>query len=294
MNFFRWRKESPSLRVRLAGLRALSWPLRFYFRYSADRKIAAYRNRVVHHSYGGRDLAISLEDPVAEAWYDHDWPITPELACLAKSRLIPGAHVFDLGAHQGVVALMLVQMVGPDGRVLAVEAERHNFEVATRNRDLNDADNLEIVHAAAGAVGGSLYFRGGLNGAVAANGGRLGLEQVPAVSVDGLATRHGAPDVVFLDVEGYEHEVLRGAARTVAAGGTDFFVEVHVGHGLESLHSSAAAVIEHFDPDRFRLFISPALSEHDSYRFAPLNEHLDLLGNRFFLLALALSGRRLD
>jgi hypothetical protein len=69
-----------SIRSRLVQNRALAWPSRFYIRYVIKRKVARYRNRIVHHSYGGYDLAISLEDPVADEWYDHDWPLPSELA----------------------------------------------------------------------------------------------------------------------------------------------------------------------------------------------------------------------
>jgi FkbM family methyltransferase len=279
------RRRVPSLKVRLANVGALAWASRFYFRHMADRKIARYRNRVVDHSYGGHRFAISLEDPVAEEWYDHDWPIMPELERLRESRLRGGARVFDLGAHQGVVALMLCRLVGPAGRVVAVEAERHNYEVAVRNRDLNDAPNLEIVHAAAGAVDGSAYFRGGFNGNVARRG-RVGLARVPAVSIDGLAKAYGVPDVVFIDVEGYEQEVLRGGARTLAGARTDFFVEVHVGQGLESLGGTARSVLAHFGANRFRRLVSPAGNEREDYRFLELDDH-PVPAERFFLVALA-------
>jgi FkbM family methyltransferase len=279
-------RSVPSIRFRLANARSLAWPSRLYFRRTADRGIASYRKRVARHSYGGYPLAISLEDPVAEGWYDHDWPLMPELACLGQSRLGTGARVFDLGAHQGVVALMLSRLVGSAGHVVALEAERHNFDVALRNRELNDASNLEIVHAAAGATDGSLYFRGGFNGNVTKRG-RVGLARVPAVSVDGLARSYGQPDVVFIDVEGYEQEVLRGAAGTLAGDATDFFVEVHVGWGLESLGGSARSVLACFPPDRFRRLVSRAGGELDQYRFCDLDDFPDVYDERFFLIALA-------
>ena len=223
---------------------------------------------------------------MAEEWYDHDWPMTPELERLRESRLGAGARVFDLGAHQGVVALILSRVVGAAGQVVAVEAERHNFEVAVRNRDLNRAPNTELLHAAAGASDGSLYFRGGFNGNVARRG-RVGLARVPAVSVDGLARRYGAPDVVFIDVEGYELEVLRGAARTIAGGRTDFFVEVHAGVGLESLGGSPRSVLAQLDRKRFQLLVTPAGGEREQYAFHALDEQSAPPAGRFFLIALA-------
>jgi FkbM family methyltransferase len=238
----------------------------------------------VKHNYGGVDLTVSIEDPVGEEWYDHDWPVPPEVAALAGSRLKPGARVFDLGAHQAVVALMLSRLVGEKGEVFALEAERHNFEVADRNRALNAAGNLTVLHAAAAAEPGELSFTGGLNGNVLEGGGGV---RVTACSVDSLAERYGAPDVVFIDVEGFEHEVLRGAERTLSAGRTDFFVEVHVGYGLESLGGSAQAVLQHFGPDRYTRLVSPARSELEHYELEPIEDRPGILSERFFLVSLA-------
>jgi FkbM family methyltransferase len=278
----RWQ----SIRARIVRARAVAWPSRFLIRYLVGRRVSHYPNRVVRHTYGGYDFSISLEDPVAQAWYDHDWPLMPELESLRTSRLVAGARVFEIGAHQGVVALMLSRLVEPAGEVVAVEAEQHNFEVAVRNRDRNEAGNLQLTHAAGGANDGWLQFRDRLNGTVV-KGGRVGLTRVRALTVDSLAARHGAPDVVFIDVEGYEHEVLRGAQQTLAAGKSDFFVEVHVGYGLEDLGGSVQMVLDHFDPTRFQLLVSPSCSELEHYDLHPISERPDMFTDRFYLVALA-------
>ncbi|HEY5491738.1 MAG TPA: FkbM family methyltransferase [Gemmatimonadaceae bacterium] len=65
-----------------------------------------------------------------------------------RGRLGPGARVFDLGAHQGVVALMLAGIVGPEGQVIAVEAVPHNARIATQNATANACRQLVVLHAA--------------------------------------------------------------------------------------------------------------------------------------------------
>ena len=242
-------------------------------------RIARFSRRAVTHSYGATRLTIELADSLAEGWYDHDWPALPELERLRDHGLVPGARVFDLGAHQGVVALMLADAVGPTGHVLAVEAEPHNARVAERNRALNDATNLEVLHAAGAAAPGSLLFAESLNGQVANQGRRWGTVEVPAVTVDGLADRYGRPDVVLVDVEGFEGEVLAGAARTIAAGTTTFLVEVHVGHGLDRPPEDIVAVFG----SSYGLAVAPARGEAD--RFAAYEQGSETLSDRFFLIA---------
>lgn len=185
---------------------------------------AAYEPRVVEHSYGGHRLKVMLTDPMAEGWYDQDWPLPAELSFLRERGVLgEGATVFELGAHHGIVALMLSRIVGASGRVVAVEAEEPNARTARQNLELNGAGNVTLLHAAAAETCEPVSFAEGLNGRVDPNG----RERVRGVTIDSLAEQHGPPDVVYLDVEGYEERALRGASRTIGAGRTAFFVEVH-------------------------------------------------------------------
>src|SRR5438477_1442861 len=95
-----------------------------------------FSERIAKHTYSGFPLSVWLCDPLAQGWYDHDWPEMPEIALLRSGRLKQGARVFDLGAHQCVVAMMMARIVGETGEVIALEANRHNAEVAERNRAL--------------------------------------------------------------------------------------------------------------------------------------------------------------
>lgn len=201
-------------------------------------KAARYTRRVVNHWYGNHRFFIQLADPVADGWYDHDWPDLPEIGFLRTSRLKRGAVVFDLGAHQAVVALMLAADVGSEGKVVAVEAEPHNVDVAQENLRLNQVSNIDVLHAAVGDVTGFVQFAEGLNGYVDARSSRVGRISVPAVTIDQLAARYGDPDVIFLDVEGYEARALSGAEETLSRARPDVFIEVHIGCGLEAAHGS--------------------------------------------------------
>lgn len=200
-------------------------------------------------SYCGFELRISLEDRVAEEWYDRDWPRSPELDKLSPR---PGELVFDLGAHQALVALVAGRIVGNHGRVIAVEAEPHNVRVARTNVALNAAENIEVVHAAVTVEPGYIRFAEGLNGRLMERG-RVGTVDVPAVTIDGLAAEYGHPDVVLVDVEGAEVLALEGAAKTIRRGAR-FVVEVHLACGLEDLGGRLEDLTRLLDGYRFETF----------------------------------------
>lgn len=250
----------------------------------AQRRLAGYSRRIVHHSYGGFPLDVVISDPVAADWYDHDVDLPPELELLRRGGLQPGARVFDLGAHQGVVALMLARLVGSAGQVIAVEAVAHNAQCASENRQLNQADNLVVLHAAAADQPGTLEFEDGGGSHVATGQGEWTSTSVEAVTVDGLTERFGPPDVLYLDVEGYEQHVLNGARGTLESRRPDCFVEVHVAAGLETFGGSISGVLAHFPADRYELFVRGA-NPNDEFR--PATADIASRQNRFFLVALA-------
>jgi FkbM family methyltransferase len=241
---------------------------------------ASYRRRRVRHTYGGYRLELELVDPMGAGWYNHDWPELPEFALLKQHGLRSGARVFDIGAHQCVVALMLAKTVGPNGFVLAVEANWENSEAGERNRQINGIANCQILHAAGAAQSGTLVFNRGTNGQVDDGTGEWGQIEVNSYSVDDLAKRFGAPDVLFIDVEGFECELLRGAQKTLA-GRPDCFVEVHVKAGLEKFGGSASEVLSLFPPG-YQFFAAPP-----DCPFAPLKQDSAVLRDRFFLVAIA-------
>lgn len=246
----------------------------------ASYTLSHYKRRRVRHNYGGYTFEVELIDPMGAGWYDHDWPELNEIALLRQHGLRPGARVFDIGAHQGVVAMMLANIVGPEGFVVAVEANPDNYQAAEQNRQLNGIENCQVVHGAGAAESGKLIFNRGANGQVDDGSGEWGKVEVQAYSVDDLAARFGTPDVLFIDVEGFECELLRGAQKTLATR-PDCFVEVHVNAGLEKFGGSVEQVLGLFPTGFTFLAASP------DQGFVPLDRTSGMLLDRFFLVAIA-------
>lgn len=190
--------------------------------------------------------------------------------------------MFDLGAHQGVVAAMLAREVGSSGELVAVEPNLHNVEAIYKNRELNDLRQMHVVRAAVSKSSGKVCFSADLNGGIDDGTGRAGRIEVDAVTIDELAARFGFPDVVFLDVEGAECLALAGATQVLAKS-ADWFIEVHVNHGLQSLGGSIDQILSCFPPDRFRV-----LARSDGHPdFLPFAENPGVALDRFFLIALS-------
>jgi FkbM family methyltransferase len=260
-------------------------PDRIYSRLGIARDrlaLVRFRSYVARHRYGGHELSVHIDDEMARGWYDHDWPMMAEIALLAeRGRLREGARVFDIGAHQGVVAMILGRLVGEAGRVVAVEATPHNAEVARKNIAENALAQVTVVHAAGADAPGVLQFSPRMNGHVAAT--HEASVDVRALTVDELTAEHGVPLVLFIDVEGYELHVLRGADRTLEEHRPDLFVEVHMGEGLERFGSAddVLALI----PDDYEVLVSKT----DAGPYVPLAEGREILTGHSRLVALARS-----
>jgi FkbM family methyltransferase len=241
---------------------------------------AAYP-RTVRHRYNGVELTLSLPDAHAASWYDADWPRMPELEFLRERRMKPGSTVFDIGAHHGIYALLFADAVGTGGKVLAVEANAGNVRAAQKNRELNGALQIEVVHAAGSDAPGTLRFGRGSNGQVDPRGVFDDSVEVRATSVDELALQHGGPDVLFIDVEGFECKVLEGARQTLADGSPDVFIEVHRNCGLEDFGGSVAALLALL-PSRYSLYCCSE-RERDVRPFKRRGD--PIADDRFFLIA---------
>ena len=243
------------------------------------KKFAPY---TTSQTFSGVSLDIRIADQTGESWYRLGWTELFELTLLKTGKLAPGAVVFDCGAHHGVIALLLADVVGVEGKVIAVEADDFAAEVARENVALNQPNCVEVQHAAVSDTPGVLTFHQS-KGSVSSDGEFSPFESVRAVTIDELAQQYGYPDVLFIDVEGFEVKALAGATECLKRF-PDCMVEVHSGAGLETYGHEVAEVLSFFPADRYRLFIAP-----EEQPFVPFSQDSPILSQRFFLVALSIA-----
>ncbi len=78
-----------------------------------------FRACQVRRSRAGCQFDLWILDPTAKGWYDCDAPeIPPEMSFLAQHRLRSGATVFDCGAHQCLIAMILAKFLSTTGKVV--------------------------------------------------------------------------------------------------------------------------------------------------------------------------------
>ena len=87
-----------------------------------------YPKHVVSHRYGPFEFSMNIHDRVAKEWYDKSWELPPEIDFLSRGALAPGALVFDLGAHQCLIAMMLAKFAGSGGAIVGTYRDETMFE----------------------------------------------------------------------------------------------------------------------------------------------------------------------
>ena len=136
-----------------------------------------------------------------------------------------GDVVWDVGANIGVYTRTFLDRVGPAGHVVAVDPVPDNAEQLRR---LGPSDRLTVVEAALSHEDGTAGLAvSGAHGETSSIGGGAGTLAVRVLTGDGLLDDGvPQPQVVKVDVEGFERDVLEGSRR-VLAGVREVIVEVH-------------------------------------------------------------------
>ncbi len=133
-------------------------------------------------------------------------------------RVLPrGGSFVDVGANIGYFTALAASLVGPSGRVLAVEPSSHTAGHLTDMVARNKLTWVTVERCALGAWAGeaSLPILGpenhNLSPSLLDSSART--ETVRDATLDHLLAEHHVPyvDVLKLDVEGYEPRVLAGA-----------------------------------------------------------------------------------
>jgi len=140
-------------------------------------------------------------------------PLSTTSQYLDFGELSVGDVVLDLGAYSGLTSILFDQIVGPSGKVIAVDADLENIKYIRKNVRLYGGvtgRTIEVEHGAVWENDGELEFssEGSMGSSAASIVGRErgALSKVSCFTLTSLAERHNLDRVDFIkcDVEGAE------------------------------------------------------------------------------------------
>lgn len=142
---------------------------------------------------------------ITEQWYPWQW----HYYTIPQTAVAPGDVVFDCGAAEGIFTFL---HRGTAGHLYAFEP-LPEFRAGLEKTFAGDA-RVTVVPSALGAVEDTAYLR--RNGIASTLTTEPTDTTVRIETVDGFCRRQGTRvDFIKADVEGYEIEILRGAAEAI-------------------------------------------------------------------------------
>ena len=172
----------------------------------------------------GKPFTVNLHDTIVsfEVMVYRRWQ--PLETMLYERLLRPGDRVVDVGANIGYFSVLFAELVGKNGRVLAIEPEPNNARLLRKNVEQRDlAQIVAIAQTAVGAAAGTatlyvassgnlgdnrLYDSEERRGLAAAKGRTA--TQVPITRVDDLTPDWTRADFIKMDIQGFEAQALEG------------------------------------------------------------------------------------
>ena len=128
-----------------------------------------------------------------------------------------GMTVIDVGANLGYYSLLASRLVGPTGRVVALEPNSENCRLLLSSLRLHGTTNVRLLPVAADTATGWAYYSThvGSNGGLIEDGDLLSHpgDVVATFRLDDLV--EGPVGFLKMDVEGAEGRVVRGATRII-------------------------------------------------------------------------------
>lgn len=182
---------------------------------------------------GDAELFLNPADPVVSSAIAFGVYENDEIDFFVKH--LSGCEVFvDVGANIGLYSALALHILPPSATIIALEPHPTSFQWLTRNIEWNSArckaaapKTLLLQNAAAARPGtyelhlnpdnsgDNRLYRGTFHGKVT----DWPSIAVPGVTLDDVFEAHGIPEAHFvkLDVQGFEHCVVQGFQKTLAA-----------------------------------------------------------------------------
>lgn len=164
----------------------------------------------------GSEIRCYLNDYVGRALF-YFGDLDPKVSWVFRKVLRPGDRVIDVGANVGLLTLLASQLVGAEGKVLAIEPQPRVLDCLGQALERNGATNVVVGPYGVGERPGTLVLHvpgGNLGGASFRN---IPDQEVEALEVEVKTLAEAVREhhcegarLVKLDVEGFECQVIRG------------------------------------------------------------------------------------
>jgi len=161
----------------------------------------------------------------------------PDLQIAAEKLIMPGDHIYDVGANIGYISLIAARLTGESGRVYSFEALPDNITRLKKNIAMNDLfERVHINHCAITDRDEPIIFYTHASGAMGKAAGSAGRDEDygESITVKGLTLDHFTqtenlplPDLIKMDIEGGEANALRGAERILSTKKPTLLIELH-------------------------------------------------------------------
>lgn len=158
---------------------------------------------------------------------------------------LAGLVVYDVGAYHGILTLFFASRCS---RVIAYEPNEINHARLIENIRLNNLNNVQVRKLGVGSEPGSGTLK---YSPAMAGGGTLDPNAIAPVSQaiqittldhDIAAFALPVPDLIKIDIEGWELEALHGARATIEAHHPDLLLEMH-GETMSEKRRKAGEII---------------------------------------------------
>jgi FkbM family methyltransferase len=127
----------------------------------------------------------------------------------------PGDILIDAGGYNGHISILLSQLVGPSGRVIAFEPDPGNRALFRENMKLNDCNNIVLVDKGLWVEDATLEFNSNSSKAssVYYKAGDARTIKIEATSLDIFVQQNSLErcQYIKMNIEGSEIMALRGA-----------------------------------------------------------------------------------
>jgi len=188
------------------------------------------RNGELHVACLGVDVVFKTRNSKQLAFLDYILTTERDAIEAALCHLSMGNTFLDVGSHYGIFSILASKLVGPAGKVIAVEPHGGALEVFRENLTLNRCANVEVLNLAFSDTTGPV--------ALACHEYGMGIQPssdpvstvntIQGIAGDEALREFPIPTAVKIDVEGHEFAVLSGLKQTLSSEACRLLsVEVH-------------------------------------------------------------------